>query len=199
MFADWTTICNCHKNGHSKMRIGCRTSSSCYSQGCSCCAPPRRSTGAPCWPTWSPTLPNPSQTSGACSPLRYATPSSVCLYYDLILIGLLYKAHPDGCQHRLQILLRPRPYPIRGHWLLHLKCLSVCLSLFVCGLVCDPSGIGRYTLHTSLSVSATYCSIRSASLLLQVNVCSDCLLVCLSVCEYAALTPVYTAGLQLLP
>ena len=27
-------------------------------------------------------------------------------------------AHPDGCQHRLQILLRLRPYPMRGHRLL---------------------------------------------------------------------------------
>ena len=32
--------------------------------------------------------------------------------------GLLYKASPNGCQHRLQILLRLRPYPMRGDWLL---------------------------------------------------------------------------------
>ena len=33
--------------------------------------------------------------------------------HDLILmIGLLYKACPDGCQ---QVLLRLRPYPVRGH------------------------------------------------------------------------------------
>jgi len=30
---------------------------------------------------------------------------------DLVLIGLLYKAYPDGCQHGLQILLRLRPTP----------------------------------------------------------------------------------------
>ena len=30
----------------------------------------------------------------------------------LILIGLLYKAHPNGCQ---QVLLRLRPYPMRGY------------------------------------------------------------------------------------
>ncbi len=34
---------------------------------------------------------------------------------DSQLIGLLYKAHPDGCQHRLHILLRLRPCPMRGH------------------------------------------------------------------------------------
>ena len=37
---------------------------------------------------------------------------------DTVLIGLLYKAYPDGCQHRLQVLLRLRPCPMRGHWLL---------------------------------------------------------------------------------
>ena len=37
------------------------------------------------------------------------------------MIGLLYKAYPDGCQ---QVLLRLRPYPLRGHWLL---CLCICL------------------------------------------------------------------------
>jgi len=40
------------------------------------------------------------------------------LIFDLVLIGLLYKAHPNGCQHRLQILPRLRPYPMRGHRLL---------------------------------------------------------------------------------
>ncbi len=39
-------------------------------------------------------------------------------FFDLVLIGRLYKAYLDGCQHRLQILLRLRPYPMRGHWLL---------------------------------------------------------------------------------
>ena len=39
--------------------------------------------------------------------------------YNLVMIGLLYKLTRDGCQHRLQILLRLRPYPMRGHRLLH--------------------------------------------------------------------------------
>ena len=43
-----------------------------------------------------------------------------------------------------------------------LKCLSACLSLSVCWPVCVLLGIGRYTLHIPLSVSATYFSIRSA-------------------------------------
>jgi len=30
----------------------------------------------------------------------------------------MYKAYPNGCQHRLQVLLRLRPYPSRGHRLL---------------------------------------------------------------------------------
>ena len=37
---------------------------------------------------------------------------------DLVLIGLLYKAYPNVCQHRLQVLLRLRPYPVWGHRLL---------------------------------------------------------------------------------
>jgi hypothetical protein len=37
---------------------------------------------------------------------------------DLVLIALLCKAYPDGCQLRLQILLRLRSYPMRGHQLL---------------------------------------------------------------------------------
>jgi len=63
-----------------------------------------------------------------------------------------------------------------------------CLSLSVCRPVCVLSGIGRYTLHTSLSVSTTAYSITVAAWF-------DCLLVCLSVCEYAALTPLYITGL----
>ncbi len=34
----------------------------------------------------------------------------------LVMIGLLYKAYPNGCQ---QVLLRLRPYPVRGQWLLY--------------------------------------------------------------------------------
>ncbi len=40
------------------------------------------------------------------------------------MIGLLYKAEPNGCQHRLQLLLRLRPKPMEGplafvHRLMH--------------------------------------------------------------------------------
>ena len=38
-----------------------------------------------------------------------------CKHYYLVLIGLFYKAYPNGCQ---QVLLRLRPYPVRGHRLL---------------------------------------------------------------------------------
>jgi len=30
----------------------------------------------------------------------------------------IVQGYPGGCQHRLQILLRLRPYPMRGHRLL---------------------------------------------------------------------------------
>ena len=40
----------------------------------------------------------------------------------------MYKAHPDGCQHRLQVLLRLRPYPIRGHGLLYMYAILLCCS-----------------------------------------------------------------------
>lgn len=45
----------------------------------------------------------------------------------LVLLGLLYKAYPDCCQHRLQIVLRLRPYPVRRHRLLYLMPYSTCL------------------------------------------------------------------------
>lgn len=79
-----------------------------------------------------------------------------------------------------------------------LKHLPVCLSLSVCWSVCVLSDIGRYTLHTCMSVSTTHYSIRSASLLLQVDACCDCPMVCLSVCDHI-LTSVHVAGLQSLP
>ena len=48
---------------------------------------------------------------------RYRSASSV-LIFDVTLIGILYNAYPDGCQHRLHVLLRLRPYPVRVHQLL---------------------------------------------------------------------------------
>jgi len=43
--------------------------------------------------------------------------SAICAfcYCYLVIIGLLFKAYPNGCQ---QVLLRLRPYPVRGHCLL---------------------------------------------------------------------------------
>ena len=43
------------------------------------------------------------------------------LYYSVV-IGLLYMAHPDGCQHKFTFQPRPRPYPMRGHRLLCSLC-----------------------------------------------------------------------------
>jgi len=37
---------------------------------------------------------------------------------SLVVIGLVYKAYPDGCRHKYTFLPKPRPYPVRGHWLL---------------------------------------------------------------------------------
>jgi len=34
---------------------------------------------------------------------------------SLVVIGLVYKAYPDGCRHKHTLLPRLRPYPVRGH------------------------------------------------------------------------------------
>jgi len=36
----------------------------------------------------------------------------------LVVIGLVYRAYPNGCWHKVIFLPRPRPYPVRGHCLL---------------------------------------------------------------------------------
>ncbi len=41
-----------------------------------------------------------------------------CYYYYEVLIGLLYKATPEVASINLQVLLRLRPYPTKGHQLL---------------------------------------------------------------------------------
>ena len=46
------------------------------------------------------------------------------------MIGLLYKAYPNGCQ---QVLLRLRPYPVRGHRLVGVR-VSVCVCKKVTSL-----------------------------------------------------------------
>ena len=46
--------------------------------------------------------------------------------FDLVLIGLLYKAYPNGCQHRLQILLRARPYHERVSALVRIVMVGCC-------------------------------------------------------------------------
>ena len=48
----------------------------------------------------------------------------VCTSHDLALIGLLYKAYPNRCQHRLQVLLRLKFYSMRGHRLLFAHYMS---------------------------------------------------------------------------
>ena len=55
-----------------------------------------------------------------------------------VLIGLLYKPHPDGCQHRLETLLRLTPYPIGS------CVLPPCPCIFDCALAVDGA------LHVSL-------------------------------------------------
>jgi len=49
-------------------------------------------------------------------------PSISIIYLYLVMIGLLYKAYPDGCQ---QVLLRLRPHPMRGHQLLSLSIINL--------------------------------------------------------------------------
>ena len=39
-------------------------------------------------------------------------------HVTLAVIGLVYKAYPNDCRHKCTFLLRLRPYPVRGHWLL---------------------------------------------------------------------------------
>jgi len=61
---------------------------------------------------------------------RYCTPHAPTAP-PLVLIGLLYKAYRDDCQHRLDVLLRQRPCPMRGHRLLCTPLVSVhppCIS-----------------------------------------------------------------------
>ena len=46
---------------------------------------------------------------------------TICFFPVLrVLIGLLYKAYPNDCQHSYKVVLRPRPYPMRRHRLLYL-------------------------------------------------------------------------------
>ncbi len=43
----------------------------------------------------------------------------VTFFVYLVVIGLLYMAYPDGCQHEFTFLPRLRPYPMRGRRLLY--------------------------------------------------------------------------------
>ncbi len=56
-------------------------------------------------------------------------------FHNLVLIGLLYKAYPDDCQHRLEILLRLRPYPMRGHQLLCSLFVLIVVSIIITLLI----------------------------------------------------------------
>ncbi len=40
------------------------------------------------------------------------------VYFNFVVIGLLYMAYPNGCQHTLTFQPRLRPYPMKGHRLL---------------------------------------------------------------------------------
>ncbi len=44
--------------------------------------------------------------------------ASLDVVFDLVVIGLLYKAYPNGCGHKFTFLPRLRPDPMRGHRLL---------------------------------------------------------------------------------
>ncbi len=61
---------------------------------------------------------------------RHVYTMHVCI--NLVVIGLLYMACPDGCRHKITFLPRLRPYPVRGHRLLcclytQLLCLTFIL------------------------------------------------------------------------
>ena len=64
--------CSCSADGVNVVHVFCRTFSSCYSQGCSCCGLPRRSTRGPCWVAWFLTTLKLFRKSGICSPARSA-------------------------------------------------------------------------------------------------------------------------------
>jgi hypothetical protein len=67
------------------------------------------------------------------------SPASVCpvVSLNLVVIGLLYMAYPDGSQHKFTFLPRLRPYPMRGHRLLCiLRSVSFCTLLQPRHLVC---------------------------------------------------------------
>jgi len=75
----------------------------------------------------------------------------VCLYFcfNLVVIGLMYKAYPDDCQHRLQVLLRLRPYPVRGHRLLCVSLFQHCNGIYISAVAhgCVPMPILQWHLH----------------------------------------------------
>ncbi len=82
---------------------------------------------------------------------KFASRMRVCfIYLYLCVIGLVYKATPMNASIDSQVLLRLRPYPMRGHWLLYACLLSQChrvtlhrvyecsspsLRVYVCGHV----------------------------------------------------------------
>ena len=65
--------------------LGCRISSSCCNQGCSCYAPPKRTTRAPCWEAWSLTTLKLLRRSGAFNPTR-SVPPAWSVYVGLYIL-----------------------------------------------------------------------------------------------------------------
>ena len=50
---------------------------------------------------------------------------------SLVMIGLLYKAHSDGCRHKHTVLPRLRPYPVPGGASALVSLLKQCTTLAV--------------------------------------------------------------------
>ncbi len=55
--------------------------------------------------------------------------------YSLVVIGLVYKAYPDGCRNEYTFLPRLRPYPVRGHWTLYVRRSSLVGKHKICEAV----------------------------------------------------------------
>ena len=67
--------------------------------------------------------------AAACSILAWLCCATAVSVYDTVMMGLVHKAHPDGCRHDYTFLPRLWPYLVRGHQLLYLLRLSACLRL----------------------------------------------------------------------
>ena len=75
-----------------------------------------------------------------CGSAQLVIPCLFILLFNVVVIGLLYMAHPNGCWPKLTFLPRPTPYPMRGPFALAYCCLyRLCAQASPCDFVCFPA------------------------------------------------------------